>query len=212
MYRVVIFVLLAAVALAGEHAVFSSGAIMRIDRHEIEGGRVRLFQGTGSIEVPREAIASFEPDPDRVPPAAPPAPASPPSPPPAPPLDYRRLVDQAAERYGLPKELVRSVVKAESGFAPGAVSPKGAVGLMQVMPATARMFGADPHDPVQNVDAGTRYLRDLLVTYSGALWHALAAYNAGPQAVTRHGGIPPYPETLEYIRRVDHAWRAAEAR
>jgi soluble lytic murein transglycosylase-like protein len=74
---------------------------------------------------------------------------------------------------------------------------------MQLMPETARQLGADPQDPVQNVDAGARYLRQLLEKYDGALWHALAAYNAGAGAVDRYGGIPPYSETIDYVIRVD---------
>jgi soluble lytic murein transglycosylase-like protein len=96
-------------------------------------------------------------------------------------------------------------MRAESGFAPGAVSPKGAIGLMQLMPGTARELGADPRDPAQNVDAGARYLRDLLLRYDYRLWHALAAYNAGPGAVDAHHGVPPYRETIDYINRVCRA-------
>ena len=113
------------------------------------------------------------------------------------------LADQAADKYGLPRWLVRSVMKAESGFQPQAISPKGAIGLMQLMPGTAQTLGADPKDPAQNADAGARYLRDLLTKYDGALWHALAAYNAGPGAVSKYGGIPPYADTIRYINRID---------
>src|SRR5262249_12609877 len=113
------------------------------------------------------------------------------------------LADAAADKYGLPRKLVRSVMAAESGFNPNAVSPKGAIGLMQLMPDSAQMLGVDPHDPAQNVDAGTRYLRDLLNRYNGQLWHALAAYNAGPGAVQKYNGLPPYRETLNYLIRID---------
>jgi soluble lytic murein transglycosylase-like protein len=113
------------------------------------------------------------------------------------------LADQAADKYGLPRWLVRSVMRAESGFQPHAVSPKGAIGLMQLMPGTAQTLGADPKDPAQNADAGARYLRDLLQMYNGALWHALAAYNAGPGAVAKYNGLPPFAETLRYISRID---------
>ncbi len=95
-----------------------------------------------------------------------------------------------------------SVVAVESGYRSDARSRKGAIGLMQLMPATARAYGADPADPKQNVEAGTRYLRDLLVKYDGRVSHALAAYNAGPGAVDRYHGVPPYRETLDYIARV----------
>jgi soluble lytic murein transglycosylase-like protein len=120
------------------------------------------------------------------------------------------LADAAADRYGLPRELVRSVIAAESGFQPQAVSPKGAIGLMQLMPGTAQALGADPRDPAQNVDAGTRYLRDLLEKYNYGLRHALAAYNAGPGAVDKFNGVPPYRETINYIGRIEKKLRAAE--
>ena len=117
------------------------------------------------------------------------------------------LADAAADKYGLPRKLVRSVMAAESAFQPNAVSPKGAIGPMQLMPATARELGVDPHDPVQNIDGGARYLRDLLEKYDYGLWHALAAYNAGPGAVDKYHGVPPYPETINYVNKIDRAFR-----
>jgi soluble lytic murein transglycosylase-like protein len=120
------------------------------------------------------------------------------------------LADAAADKYGLPRLLVRSVMAAESGFQADAVSPKGAIGLMQLMPSTAQGLGADPHDPAQNVDAGVRYLRDLLNRYDGGLWRALAAYNAGPGAVDKYHGVPPYRETIDYVTRIDRAYNAGQ--
>jgi len=190
---------LAASALAGEYAVLASGARLHADRHETEAGKVRLYNGAGFIELEASQVFAFEPD-GAVPApkpevAAAPAPAPQPSP--------AQLADAAADKYGLDRRLVRAVIAAESGGNTRAVSPKGAIGLMQLMPGTARLLGADPHDPAQNVDAGVRYLRDLLILYDCHLWHALAAYNAGPGALEKHNGnIPPYTETLEYIRRV----------
>jgi soluble lytic murein transglycosylase-like protein len=101
-------------------------------------------------------------------------------------------------------------MEAESGFRPQAVSPKGAVGLMQLMPETAQTLGVDASDPVQNVDAGARYLRDLLQKYDGLLWHALAAYNAGPAAVDKYNGVPPYNETILYVKKIDAQYRKGE--
>ena len=119
------------------------------------------------------------------------------------PVDLERLVTDAAVRHGLDPALVRAVVAVESGFRPEAVSPKGAQGLMQLMPATARDLGvADPLDPAANVDGGSRYLSQLVARYDGDLTKALAAYNAGMGAVARHRGVPPYAETLQYVRKV----------
>jgi soluble lytic murein transglycosylase-like protein len=205
-----LLLLTAGAASAGEFALLANGTTMRIDRHEIEGARVRLYNGTGYIEMAATLVSNFEVEP--VPPAVPdPAPATPtPSisaPPPK--LSPVELADAAADKYNLPRALVRSVMAAESGFQANAVSPKGAIGLMQLMPQTAADLGVDPHDPAQNVDAGVRYLRDLLIKYDGGLWHALAAYNAGPAAVDKYHGVPPYRETIDYITRIDP--RAAQA-
>jgi soluble lytic murein transglycosylase-like protein len=112
------------------------------------------------------------------------------------------MIDEAAGRHGLPSAFVRSVAKAESGLRPDAVSHAGAIGVMQLMPATAASLNADPKDPEQNIEAGTRYLRDLLVKYDGDAARALAAYNAGPGAVDHYNGVPPYSETQTYVDRV----------
>jgi soluble lytic murein transglycosylase-like protein len=112
-------------------------------------------------------------------------------------------VDQVAAQQALPPELVRSVVKSESNYNPNAVSPKGARGLMQLVPATARRFGVDDQsNPVQNLQGGARYLKYLLDLYQGNQTLALAAYNAGEQSVARYGGVPPYPETQKYVAAV----------
>lgn len=203
-----LFLVAAAAAVRAEEVVmFQSGARMSVDRHEFDGSKCRLFHNGGFTEMETVQIRTFE--------AAEPAHGT--SQAPAVSLtglsalpalvpqanSPADLADQAADRYGLPRALVRSVILAESAFDPAAVSPKGAIGLMQLMPGTARDLGADPRDPAQNVDAGTRYLRDLLLRYDYRLWHALAAYNAGPGAVDSHGGVPPYRETIQYIRKVE---------
>lgn len=113
------------------------------------------------------------------------------------------LFREVEARLGLPRGLVEAVARVESGLNPRAVSPAGALGLMQLMPATARALGAnDPFDPAQNVEAGARYLRHLLDRFGGNLRLALAAYNAGPGAVERYGGVPPYSETRTYVEKV----------
>ena len=196
---------------AGEFAVLTSGARLYVDRHEADAAKVRLYHGTGLVELDASAVKGFEPD-DAAPPtlvqvAAPaqvvPAVAAAASP--------RELADAAADKYGLPRTLVRGVMAAESGNEQGAVSPKGAIGLMQLMPETARDLGVNPTDPAQNVDGGTRYLRDLLLKYDGGLRHALAAYNAGPGAVDKYNGVPPYAETVNYIGRIERKLKQAEA-
>ncbi|EMO88274.1 lytic transglycosylase domain-containing protein [Leptospira noguchii] len=113
-----------------------------------------------------------------------------------------KIIHQESEKNNLDPRLVQSVIKAESNFKTDAVSPKGAIGLMQLMPSTANSLGVeDPFDPAENVAGGTKFLSDLLNKYKN-LDHALAAYNAGPSAVDRYAGIPPYRETRNYVEKV----------
>lgn len=116
---------------------------------------------------------------------------------------YLAYVRQASARYGVPEQVVTAVIRAESGFNPYAVSPKGARGLMQLMPQTASLLGVrDSFDPAQNIDGGVRHLRSLIDRFRNNLPLALAAYNAGEQAVTNYRGIPPYPETQGYVAKI----------
>ena len=204
--RFVAFLLLttAGVSLAGEYAVLNGGSRLAVDRHELEGAKIRLYRGSGYSELDAAQVDRFEADGRPEPKLAEvtPAPAAPGAAP-APAATPHELADAAADRYGLPRKLVRSLIAAESGFQPQAVSPKGAIGLMQLMPGTAKELGADPYDPAQNVDAGARHLRDLLVKYNYGLWHALAAYNAGEGAVQKYNGVPPYRETVNYVKRIE---------
>ena len=119
------------------------------------------------------------------------------------PSQYDDLIRAAAAKYDVDPSLVRAVVKNESGFDANATSPAGAQGLMQLMPATAAGLGVtNAYDPVQSIDAGTRYLRRQLDRFGGDATKAVAAYNAGPTAVARYDGVPPYRETQAYVRRV----------
>jgi soluble lytic murein transglycosylase-like protein len=118
-------------------------------------------------------------------------------------LPYGETLVEAASRHGLDGLLLAAIVEHESAFDPTSVSPRGAVGLMQLLPATGRAYGAeDLFDPGVNIDVGSRYLSYLLDLYEGDLDLALAAYNAGPAAVARYGGVPPYRETRRYVERV----------
>lgn len=118
------------------------------------------------------------------------------------PATVRSAIHRTSASLGLSPALLEAVAWRESRFNPAAVSPKGARGTMQLMPATARELGVDPNDPEQNIVGGGRYLRRMLHRYGGDLRLALAAYNAGPGAVDRHGGVPPYPETRAYVAAI----------
>lgn len=126
-----------------------------------------------------------------------PPPAAPPS------VDaVRAQISTTATAYALDPKLVEAVAWRESRFRPGALSNKGAIGVMQLMPSTARDLGVDPHDPAQNIRGGTMYLRRMLSEFGGDVRLALAAYNAGPGAVRKHGGVPPYAETQAYVTSI----------
>jgi soluble lytic murein transglycosylase-like protein len=199
MRRILFTILCAAPVLAGEYAVLSNGFRLYVEGHENAGSAVRLFLNEGVIEIPASHVAWFEAE-DYSTPVAPPAPAVE-----AESLTPQELITRAALRHGLPPELVHSIAAVESGFRTDAVSPKGAVGLMQLMPGTARDLQADPDNPEQNAEAGVRYLSELLLKYKDdpyQLRKALAGYNAGPGAVDRYNGVPPYRETQTYVEKV----------
>lgn len=199
--RLALMVCLGLPAFAGEYAVLTSGFRVYADRHERSGDIIRLFAKGGVTELPASMVVEFEQEEatgSTVPESlveAPPA-ASPPL------LSPREMVREAAVRHGLPPQFVESVARAESAFRPDAISHKGAIGVMQLMPDTARAMSADPHDPAQNIEAGTKLLRELLIKYDGDVVKALSAYNAGPGAVKRFNGLPPYRETMMYVDKV----------
>jgi len=182
---------------SAEIALLSSGLTMKLESHRVEGDAVvLLLEGGGEIGLPRSAVLGFVPD-EVVEEVALPEGG-----------DLRELAVAVARRHGLEPALVLAVVGVESAFRPEAVSPKGAQGLMQLMPGTAAALGVeDSFDPAQNLDGGVRHLGSLLTLYGGDLVRALAAYNAGAGAVARHGGVPPYRETRAYVKRVLDRYR-----
>ncbi len=190
-----------------ELVFLANGRTMSVKGHRVEDDRVvlELRQG-GEIVFDQSAVARFEPDevpyPEPAPPVVLPVPvAEVPAPPVLTNLPYAELVDAVATAAGVPAKLVHAVIRVESNYQERARSPKGAMGLMQLMPDTARQFAVtDPYDPRANIEGGTRYLRSLMDRYPLNL--ALAAYNAGPGAVDRFRGIPPYAETRDYVARV----------
>ena len=181
-------------AARADYAVFRSGMRLHITGYERVGDRVRLTLQGGSVEVAASDLLSVEPE-DNFPAPAP-APAGSMAP-------FGDLIHAAAEKHGVSEKLITHVIALESNFNPRAVSPKRAQGLMQLLPETAARYSvAQVFDPAQNIDAGTHYLKDLLERYRGDLKLALAAYNAGPDMVDRYGGIPPFPETQNYVKRI----------
>jgi len=183
-------------------AVLRNGFSIRHERREIVGTVTRLYLGAdknGYVDVPTADIESFEQDLSVIAPTA--APHSQSAAPHSQSVD--EVVNAASRRYHLDPDLINSVIHAESGFNPRAVSPKGAQGLMQLMPQTASRLGvANSFDPGDNLDGGTRYLRELLERYNFDLIKALAAYNAGPGRVEKYHGVPPYYETQAYVARI----------
>lgn len=182
---------------------FANGRSMSVRAHREEGASiVLLLRSGGEIVCDRSLVTRIEPDEIPYPyPAVPDLAAAVTPAPPEPSLPYGKLIDSAAARHGVDPRLVRAVIQVESAFQADARSPKGAMGLMQLMPATARLYQVrDPFDPQANLDAGVRHLRTLLDRFELAL--ALAAYNAGEGAVSKYGGIPPHRETRAYVSRV----------
>jgi soluble lytic murein transglycosylase-like protein len=187
---------------SAEIVTLSTGRTLSVRQHRSDGDRIVLdLRGGGEITCDRTLIARIDPDEvpypepqDAVVAVAPLAvlPADAP---------FQALITAAADKYRLDPRLLASVIRAESNFGPRARSRKGAMGLMQLMPRTARQYAVDdPYDPAANIDAGARHLRTLLDRFD--LPVALAAYNAGEGAVQRFGGVPPYAETRAYIRRI----------
>ena len=201
MKRIPIFVTLAfAAALSpaarADYAVLRSGLRLHITGYEQVGDRVHLSLQGGTADVAAVDLLAVEPE-DTF--AALPATI---------PLTgrYHELIHAAAAKHGMDEKLIDRVIAQESNFNARAVSHKQALGLMQLLPETAARYSvANVFDPAQNIDGGTHYLKDLLARYHGNLALALAAYNAGPEMVERYGGIPPFAETQNYVKRITAA-------
>ena len=195
------FLLLALLAVplhAAEVANLRNGFSLRHEHHEIIGDTTRLYMSddaaSGYVDVPTAEIQSFEPAPPEPQPASAPAAGN---------TDLQAIITAASNQHQIDADFIASVIAAESANNARAVSPKGAQGLMQLMPGTASKLGVkDSFDPAANVDGGVRYLRELLLQYHGDMVKALAAYNAGPQRVQQYHGMPPYRETHAYVARI----------
>jgi len=195
---------LAAPALRAEYVVLRNGQRLTVTGYELLGDKYRLQMKGGSVEVPADQVVAIEPEDvfTKVPPAQL-----------VPQPFYRDLVEAAAKRYSMDADLITSVIAVESNFDPKAVSRKNARGLMQLLPETAARLGVkNIDDPAENIDAGTRYLRDLLQQYNNDLSLALAAYNAGPDKVQLYGRVPPYSETISYVRRVKRGYDKSKSK
>jgi Transglycosylase SLT domain len=180
-----------------DYAVLQSGQRIHITGYERFGETIRLTVAGGTLEIPAESLLQI--DPEDIFPAVKIKLLD---------IPYADLVAISSRAHGVAPELVASVMAAESNFNPNAVSWKSARGLMQLMPETAARFGVtNVFDPAQNIEAGTRYLKELSLLYGGDLARVLAAYNAGPDRVKQYGAPPPYRETRNYIRRVTAKYR-----
>jgi len=196
-------VVLAAPTLRAEYVVLRSGQRLRVTGYQLLGDKYRLQMAGGVVEIAAEDVAAIEPE-DSFTPLPAKAIVKPP---------YRELVEAAAARYNVDADLITSVIAVESNFDPKALSRKNARGLMQLLPETAARLGVqDIYDPQENIDAGTRYLRELLEKYNNNLTLALAAYNAGPDRVEQYGRVPPFTETLSYVRRVKRSYDKSKSK
>jgi Transglycosylase SLT domain len=203
-FAVVMVALLGCVGSArADYVVLRSGARLNVTGYEILGDRYRLHLKGGVAEVPVEDIVGIEPEEVFEPIQEPLSDTTP----------FQKIIRAAAEKYGVDADLIHCVVAVESNFDPKAVSKKNARGLMQLLPQTAAHFGVkDVFDPEENVNAGTRYLHELLGKYKNNVTLALAAYNAGPERVDQYGHrVPPYLETMKYVQRIAKSYAKIKA-
>ena len=201
----VVLGLVAAREVRAEYIVLRSGQRLAVTGYQLVGDKYLLQVVGGSLEVPAAEVVAIEPEEVFRP--LPPAPAVTAKGP------FADLIEAAAKRYSVDVDLIASVIAAESNFNPKAISSRNARGLMQLLPVTAERLGVrDIFDPSENINAGTRYLSELLKLYKNDLALALAAYNAGPESVQRYGRVPPYNETVSYVRRVKTTYQGRKSR
>ncbi|MDP9340159.1 MAG: lytic transglycosylase domain-containing protein [Acidobacteriota bacterium] len=195
-------VLFLASVLRAEYVVLRSGQRLSVTGYQIVGDKYRLQMNGGFVEVPVSEVLAIEPEEIFTPIIVPLKPAA---------LGanahFGQFIQSASRRFNVDADLISSVIAIESNYNPKAVSRKNARGLMQLIPGTASRLGVrNIFDPRENIDAGTRYLGELLHRYDNDLILALAAYNAGPQRVEKYGHVPPFPETMSYVRRVKRSY------
>jgi hypothetical protein len=192
-----LLLLAAAPGLRAEYFVLRSGQRLSVTGYQRIGDNYHLQMKGGTVDVPADQVVAIEPEEIFTP---------------LPPVEvakgpFGELIGAAAKRYNVDADLITSVIAAESNFDPKAISRRDARGLMQLLPVTAASLGAkNIFDPAENIDAGTRYLRDLLQLYKNDLALTLAAYNAGPDRVQHYGRVPPFAETITYVRRVKQTY------
>jgi hypothetical protein len=180
-----------------DYMVLQSGQRIHVTGYERAGDTLRLTMAGGTLEIPADVLVRVDPE-DTFPPVKVKL------------LDvpYANFIGESARAHGVAPELVASVIAVESNFNPNAISWRSARGLMQLIPETAARFGVTKvFDPQQNIEAGTRFLKELLLRYNGDLALTLAAYNAGPDRVGQYHSVPPYRETRAYVRRVTEKFR-----
>ena len=189
-------VILVAPTARADYIVLRSGQRLSVSSYQLVGDTYRVQLAGGSAEIPASQVVGIEPE-ETFTASAPDATSVRPA------IEYAELIRSASKQYGVDANLIVSVIAVESNFNPKAVSRRNARGLMQLLPQTASRLGVrNIFDPAQNIDAGTRYLKGLLARYDNNLALALAAYNAGPQNVQRYGRVPPFSETVSYVRRI----------
>ena len=195
----------AAPSLRAEYIVLRSGQRLNVTSYQRIGNIYRLQMNGGRVDVPVAEVTAIEPEDVFIPiakPVAPPVTGP-----------FAQFIESAATRFKVDPDLIHSVIAIESNYNPKAISRKHAGGLMQLIPGTATLMGVrNIFDPQENIEGGTRYLGKLLHRYDNNLVLTLAAYNAGPEQVQKYGAIPPFAETVAYVRKVQHTYEQRKAK